>query len=354
MQKLPARISTQLLMALLTLACILLVSFIIVALIYSSQHQSNQTLTQSSSSSVSTISSSETSVQASSFSTTSVPAASDDLPLGDQKYTTSPKKGYIFLCNTNFSANAGAFKDGGWIDSVNGVWHPSKKVTVDGDVSWPNASFKITTSASNRIITGNDLPILHKTGVFPIQSIDDAYTYDHNPNQIKVQSYTLSLPLLPLVANSPNCIGGEVGVTLSGVALFDGFDAGGRDAVAHEVQDKCDGHPQVDGQYHYHDLSKCIDSDQDSDGNAKLVGYALDGFGIFGPVEKNKRLVTDDLDECHGHTHEVMWDGKLTNIYHYHATADFPYTVGCFKGTPVRKQLILSTGGGGVMPPPQR
>ena len=41
------------------------------------------------------------------------------------------------------------------------------------------------------------------------------------------------------------------------------------------------------------------------------------------------------LDECHGHTHEIEWDGELVKRYHYHATAEYPYTVGCYRGTPV-------------------
>ena len=32
---------------------------------------------------------------------------------------------------------------------------------------------------------------------------------------------------------------------ITGVALFDAFDAGGRDAGAWEVQDGCNGHPQM-------------------------------------------------------------------------------------------------------------
>ena len=41
-----------------------------------------------------------------------------------------------------------------------------------------------------------------------------------------------------------------------------------------------------------------------------------------------------DLDECHGHTHAVTWRGKKTRSYHYHATAEYPYTLGCYRGTP--------------------
>jgi hypothetical protein len=31
----------------------------------------------------------------------------------------------------------------------------------------------------------------------------------------------------------------------------------------------------------------------------------------------------------------VLWHGAPTSIYHYVATYDFPYTVGCYHGTAV-------------------
>jgi hypothetical protein len=39
-----------------------------------------------------------------------------------------------------------------------------------------------------------------------------------------------------------------------------------------------------------------------------------------------------------------MWNGKLTRIYHYIATLEYPYTVGCFRGTPISS----GHGGGGA------
>src|SRR5438876_392783 len=83
-------------------------------------------------------------------------------------------------------------------------------------------------------------------------SSDDAHLYDPNPTRISAQSVTLEVPLNPKRATSPSCVGGEVGILKSGVVLFDAVDAGGRDAVAYEVQDHCDGHPQNAGEYLYH------------------------------------------------------------------------------------------------------
>ncbi len=125
-----------------------------------------------------------------------------------------------------------------------------------------------------------------------------------------------------------------IGVALNGVAIFNALDAAGRDAVAHETQDVCDGHPQAAGIYHYHGPSPCMPG---QDGNAQLVGYALDGFGIYSRYDANGNEITNaDLDACHGTTSQVMWNGKLTSIYHYVLTQEYPYTIGCFQGTPVR------------------
>ena len=122
---------------------------------------------------------------------------------------------------------------------------------------------------------------------------------------------------------------------LTGSPVFNAVDAGGRDAVAHELQDGCQGHPEIRGQYHYHNLTSCI-ADPGT-GHSALVGYAFDGFGIYGTRgEDGKQLTNAALDECHGHTHAIEWDGRSVVMYHYHATAEYPYTVGCARGTVVR------------------
>ncbi len=45
-------------------------------------------------------------------------------------------------------------------------------------------------------------------------------------------------------------------------------------------------------------------------------------------------MTNADLDACHGHVHAIPWDGKYADLYHYHMTDEYPYTVGCFMGTP--------------------
>jgi hypothetical protein len=266
------------------------------------------------------------------------------LPLGDGKYVSEPKKGSVFSCTTTFPGG-GPETNGPWIDESAKTWDLSRKATVDGSVD-QDSEFSDKTSGTERILSGNGLPT-HPTGVFPVAADDAAYKYDRNPNSI--QSYTLevSLPKDPELADEPTCVGGTVGVTRDGVPLFNAFDAGGRDALAHEVQDECDGHPQEAGQYHHHGLPSCID-DGPVGTHSALIGWALDGFGIFGPRgEDGAELATADLDACHGHNHAVKWDGKERRIYHYHATLDFPYTVACYRGTPIESAEGIQIGAPG-------
>lgn len=267
------------------------------------------------------------------------PENKTSLPLGDGKYTTSgAKKGYIYLCSVQ-QGGGGAQESGSWISG--NTWNDTIKPKVSGSVAWTNATFSDTVSGTSRTLTGNDLPVGATTGIFPIQSTDPAYQYDRNPNTITAQTYSLTLPVNPTYASTPSCMGGEVGVMLNGVPLFNGFDALNRDAAAHEIQDSCDGHPQEQGHYHYHSLSSCIKDISSS----TVIGFALDGYPLTGPVlPDGNYLTTNDLDECHGTTSEIVLDGRKTTIYHYVMTEDFPYSVSCFHAKPVRLQLFSYTG----------
>ena len=265
--------------------------------------------------------------------------ADGNVPVGDSKYVTdAPKKGYVYLCNVR-KDNPGSMVNGPWMKGT--TWNYLQKIAIDGSVSWPNAKFSVSISGASRIVSGNDLPINHTTGTFPVQSSDDASQYDKNPNTISAQTLNQKFPAEPVYSETPNCMGGEVGIMLSGVVLFNAFDAGLRDAPAHELQDSCDGHPQGSGQYHYHSISACF-----KDINVSTVlGYALDGFPITGPqVASGKYLTTDDLDICHGITSEVLIDGKKKMTYHYVMTRDFPYSVSCFRAKPVSMMVIQGAG----------
>lgn len=261
-------------------------------------------------------------------------ANAHELPLGDGRVSSSPRAGYVYSCQRRFNPNApGAQASGGWLNEARSTWDPAKKPTVDGNVKWPG-KISISLKGSSRVISANGLPKT-RTGTFPVGRNDDAYRYDRNPNKIRKQTVLLTLPADPQFAKKTSCVPmGMIGFTVSGTALFNALDARGDDAPAHEIQDHCNGHPEHDGTYHFHNYSGCFsDTRSGPDGTSDLIGYALDGFGIFGMYENGRKLTNADLDACHGRTSTVMWDGKPHEIYHYVFTEEYPYTIGCFRGT---------------------
>lgn len=266
------------------------------------------------------------------------PVSSTAIPLGDGKVTTaSPKAGYIYSCTGQFGGGAPE-GTGPWVDTAAGTWNATTKIHVQGAQSWANASHSFAVSGSDRTLQTNDLPTGATTGTFPISTSGPAYQYDRNPNRIAAQSFDWTVPANPSPAESPGCLGlGAIGVSANGVVIFDALDAKGRDAGAHEVQDACEGHPQQQGVYHYHTYSTCLSTAaSQAAGSSTLVGYMLDGYGIFLERDSHGNLPTDaDLDPCHGRTSAVMWDGRVVTMYHYDITAEYPYTAGCFHGTAV-------------------
>lgn len=252
------------------------------------------------------------------------------LPLGDGKVSDAPQRGYVYACSQPVS-NLGAFRQGPWIRGDKS-FDLTAKAVVDGSVSYASV-FNQTLETTALRLTGNGLPS-HPTGIYPIAATDDAYQFDRNPNRVRELTLDYRLPANPVIAARPSCLpGGAIGVMLSGAVLYNALDAGGRDALAHETQDACHGHPDPRGVYHYHSRSPCVE-DRPS-GQPTLLGYALDGYGIYSAYDTDGQPLTNaDLDACHGRTSEVEWRGQRVKTYHYVATLEYPYTLGCFTGTP--------------------
>jgi hypothetical protein len=253
------------------------------------------------------------------------------LPLGDGWISDRPMVGHVWSCERRFAGGGGAHRAGEWIGAV--YWDPTRKPQVDGAVMWPAAESSVARDGARRLVVANGLPN-HATGVYPISNSDDAYRYDRNPNAITAQQVMLVVRSMPTLAASPRCVPmGAIGYALNGVAIFNALDLAGRDAPAYEIQDVCSGHPEVTGQYHYHDHSSCLRDATSESEHSALLGYAIDGFGIYGlRGEAGRALTTNDLDECHGHSHTVDWDNAQAEMYHYHMTPDYPYTIGCLRG----------------------
>jgi hypothetical protein len=246
-----------------------------------------------------------------------------------------------------------------WTNTTTNIITISQTAFVDGTVTAaqidPAGSvFSMTTDANYRYFKGNGLPTT-PMGNFPVQPGTAAYPYysplpggkDPNTGQayssaaaISISPYDLTstLPLNPVMTGFNPINSLIVGITLTGAVWhveYANDSSGNWYSPANAVPtDQCFGHPYSQ-QYHYHAYSwKCFPN-QGTSGHSPLFGYALDGFGIFGPRGEDGQMVTNaQLDECHGHVHPVMWNGIMQPIYHYHLNREYPYSVGCFRGTP--------------------
>lgn len=265
------------------------------------------------------------------------------LPFGDSrilrrdKGQSKPAVQSLWLCGVP-SDGKGASDATDWMNK-DSTWDFTRKPRVEGHVLWQSEFTNTIDGKGNRILAGNLLPNT-PTGIFPIAPTSVAYKYDRNPSHIGPHEFSVSVPAIPKVASSPSCVPyGASGVMLTGNALYHGASTLGADAAAYEMLDTCGGQSDGTFTYHTHFLTPClIDKlDPGTTGHSALMGYINDGFGIYGPRGEDGNILTSaDLDECHGHTHPVLWDGVLISLYHYHWTYDFPYNVGCFKGTPVK------------------
>lgn len=248
-----------------------------------------------------------------------------------------PQAGALWLCGVPPDGR-GNSNAADW-SNPDGSWDFNRKPTVDGAVSFSSVFQVALDGQGRRLITGNALPSF-LTGIFPIDPSSLAYRYDRNPSHVEAHEVRLDFPANPEPLTSPRCVTfGATGISLTGNAIYHGASTLGNDASAHEMLDAFGGQSDGTMTYHTHFLTEgLLDAlDTCEPGHSALMGYIMDGFGIYGPRgEDGKILTSADLDPCHGHTHPVLWDGKMVNMYHYHWTYDFPYNVGCFKGAPVK------------------
>ena len=207
--------------------------------------------------------------------------------------------------------------------------------------------YKLIYGASDMYVEGNNVVIKlvnnipdHKSPYFKgttwESSLYEAYNgtntkWGQAPNKIAAQTLTFKLPLNPTkTTNSTQTPLGPMGISLNGVPFFNQY-AAGRAALTDEINgfDQYGGHPQQQGQYHYHVEPTYLTKNKGKDA---LLGFLLDGFPVYGPVENGKTITSKDLDAFHGHV--GVTKEYPNGIYHYHITADDPYINGSgFYGT---------------------
>lgn len=139
------------------------------------------------------------------------------------------------------------------------------------------------------------------------------------------------IPLHPVPAAVPastkdRFLRGAIAVAVNGIPIFNPLNNRGEDAFAIGELDDYGGHCGRADDYHYHiapvHLEKVV-------GAGRPIAYALDGYPIYGFSEPDGSPLKP-LDALGGHEDA---DGN----YHYHATRQYPYLNGGFRGEVVER-----------------
>jgi len=150
------------------------------------------------------------------------------------------------------------------------------------------------------------------------------YCVECLPSYITDLSQTWIIPVAPVQQSSPAYFamgpgGGASTPSSRGIAL-NGIEFSAPAPVSNILGaytlapfDDAGGHINVHQGYHYHAATGVSFSIAQNDGHAPLIGYAMDGNGIYSRLDESGSEPTD-LDACRGHYDEVRG-------YHYHVDA---------------------------------
>lgn len=143
------------------------------------------------------------------------------------------------------------------------------------------------------------------------------------PSYITDVSQAWLIPVTPVLQSSPVFFatgpgGGNVpstrGVALNGIEFSAPAPVNNiLGAYTLAPFDDAGGHINVHQGYHYHAATGLSFSIEQSDGHAPLIGYAMDGHGIYSRTDEDGNEPTD-LDACRGHYDDLRG-------YHYHVDA---------------------------------
>ena len=123
------------------------------------------------------------------------------------------------------------------------------------------------------------------------------YNWPNNPWSPQNKNYTFKITLNPMHTAAPPVIApyGHIGIWTNGVSIYNPKDAKSYldsskwfqnafffEHLNQETMDTCLGHPNGNFEYHTHVHPKCLYHFNDTQHHAPLIGYAFDGFPIYG------------------------------------------------------------------------
>lgn len=153
------------------------------------------------------------------------------------------------------------------------------------------------------------------------------YCVECLPEYYKEKISTYYIPVKPMYLENSSSLGRDgIGIAFNGVN-FEAPAPTHAILAAHTLAplDDHGGHVNPHAGYHYHAVTGSTKEIKQKDIHAPMLGYAMDGFGIYAHKNKNGNGY-NDLDDCNGHYDE-------TRGYHYHAgDAGSNQILGCLHG----------------------
>ena len=215
--------------------------------------------------------------------------------------------------------------------SAGGIWLEGGEVyDVDGAFVENMASFyndntwKMYDESGNIFVTETEEDCINAAN----PNVGDAYRnfcVECLPSYITNVTQTWTIPVTPVMQDEPtqyamgpggpgNTAPSSRGVALNGVEFSAPAPVNNiLGAYTLAPFDDAGGHINVNQGYHYHAATGLSFSVEQTDGHAPLIGYALDGHGIYGRLDADGNEPSD-LDECRGHYDDIRG-------YHYHVDA---------------------------------
>lgn len=219
-------------------------------------------------------------------------------------------------CPTNISDDAtkgGIWLEGGEVYDVDGAFIQNL-ATFYNDNTWQ--MYNTTTGAITKTTTQTECQEAANPNV---GAAYQNYCVECLPSYVSTLTSTIYIPITPIKVSTPYTFGtgpGSSGPSKRGIA-FNGvvFDAPAPTSnilAAYTLApfDDAGGHINLNAGYHYHAATGKTTQIAQTDGHAAMIGYALDGFGIYERLSPTGSEYTD-LDVSRGHYDD-------TRGYHYH------------------------------------
>merc|ERR1712209_115744 len=245
------------------------------------------------------------------------------------------------------------------------------------DLCGTMTSYSEEISGDSRVITGNGCPPHYSicTGKGVVDGCGDV-SEEGSMTEATEQCFEYTIPAYPVLRTdtySVACEMGAIGVALNGVAFYSG--AVDTDCTILDVDDDtaewtsfdmCGGHSQQGGEYHYHFPPSCLIEEAETrsptgTGHSPQIGWAFDGFPVYGPLYTGGVDASEYTDDCGGieeylsgvddFAYRYYVTGPTSDLYslpHDTPTTDqFPYTFDCYAGYTYDELSSGSTGDDG-------